>query len=43
MLKQYEKGWLIETLSCASLGLEKGQILELTDKEYDQITEKGNI
>ena len=43
MLKQYEKGWLIETLSCVSLGLEKGQILELTDKEYDQITEKGNI
>ena len=40
-VKQYERGWLIETLSSVSFGIEKGQILELTDKEYDQIAEKG--
>lgn len=42
-VKQYEDGWLIETLSCLSFGIEKGQILKLTDKEYDKIIEKGNI
>lgn len=36
-MKEYGQGWKIEALSCASMGLDKGQVKELTETEYNKI------
>ena len=36
-MKEYGQGWKIEELSCASLDLDKGQVKELTETEYNKI------
>lgn len=36
-MKEYGQGWKIEELSCASMGLDKGQVKELTETEYNKI------
>lgn len=36
-MKEYSQGWKIEELSCASMGLDKGQVKELTETEYNKI------
>lgn len=36
-MKEYDRGWKIEDLSCASMGLDKGQAKELTETEYNKI------
>ena len=36
-MKEYSQGWKIEELSCASMDLDKGQVKELTETEYNKI------
>ena len=36
-MKEYGQGWKIEELSCASMDLDKGQVKELTETEYNKI------
>lgn len=36
-MKEYGQGWKIEELSCAFMGLDKGQVKELTETEYNKI------
>lgn len=36
-MKEYGQGWKIEEISCASMGLDKGQVKELTETEYNKI------
>lgn len=39
-MKEYSQGWKIEELSCASMDLDKGQVKELTETEYNKIIEE---
>lgn len=42
-MKEYDQGWKIENLSCSAMGLEDGQVKELTEKQcYDIIEEYTN-
>ena len=36
-MKEYGQGWKIEELSCDFMGLDKGQVKELTESEYNKI------
>lgn len=36
-MKEYQQGWKIEDLSCASMNLDKGQVKELTETKYNKI------
>lgn len=41
-MKEYDQGWKIEELSCKSMGLDKGQVKELTENEYNKIIKEYN-
>ena len=39
-MKEYSQGWKIEELSITTMDLDKGQVKELTETEYNKIIEE---